>query len=78
MQLVVEVAMHRGFDRGGAYPDACRPVSAVRKPSSQPPKLQSDMTRQGRESAAGMAARNAAQWFFSWPSISARAGTTSG
>jgi hypothetical protein len=57
---------------------ARRPISAVAKPSSQPPRLHSDMIWHGRDCRAGMAAKNAAQCFFSCCSMSASAGTTSG
>ena len=55
-----------------------RPPSAVRMPSTEPPRLQKAMTRHGLARLAGMASRNSRQCSISSSRISSSAGTMPG
>ena len=78
MQLVVQMAVHRGLDGGGAGPDTLPSEQCGRKAKQPAPKLHSRITRHGRELRFGIAAWKAAQCSRSWPSISVSAGRQSG
>ena len=79
MKLVVEMPVHGGLDRGGADPDRLTAHQGGDQ-AEQRSRPSSTATSPGRAANArsGIAARNAAQCFFSCSSMSASAGATSG